>query len=104
MAAFDPETASTMASTPLTYRDAGVDIDAGDELVDRIKPAVRRSIGFLHVSRPRRPASPDVVPAPALDLPVVARRSVVVMFVSMMALGHDAFLAFSTRHVGAFGP
>jgi phosphoribosylformylglycinamidine cyclo-ligase len=26
-----------------TYRDAGVDIDAGDELVERIKPAVRRS-------------------------------------------------------------
>jgi phosphoribosylformylglycinamidine cyclo-ligase len=32
-----------MASrTPTTYRDAGVDIDAGDELVERIKPAVRR--------------------------------------------------------------
>jgi phosphoribosylformylglycinamidine cyclo-ligase len=29
---------------PLTYRDAGVDIDAGDELVERIKPAVRRSM------------------------------------------------------------
>jgi len=28
----------------LTYRDAGVDIDAGDELVERIKPAVRRSM------------------------------------------------------------
>jgi phosphoribosylformylglycinamidine cyclo-ligase len=28
---------------PTTYRDAGVDIDAGDELVERIKPAVRRS-------------------------------------------------------------
>ena len=27
----------------LTYRDAGVDIDAGDELVERIKPAVRRT-------------------------------------------------------------
>jgi len=26
--------------TPLTYRDAGVDIDAGNELVDRIKPLV----------------------------------------------------------------
>ena len=26
-----------------TYRDAGVDIDAGDELVERIKPIVRRS-------------------------------------------------------------
>jgi phosphoribosylformylglycinamidine cyclo-ligase len=30
-------------SRPTTYRDAGVDIDAGDELVERIKPAVRRS-------------------------------------------------------------
>jgi phosphoribosylformylglycinamidine cyclo-ligase len=29
--------------TPLTYRDAGVDIDAGNELVERIKPMVKRS-------------------------------------------------------------
>ena len=28
-------------SVPLTYRDAGVDIDAGDALVDRIKPLAR---------------------------------------------------------------
>jgi phosphoribosylformylglycinamidine cyclo-ligase len=28
----------------LTYRDAGVDIDAGDELVERIKPHVRRTM------------------------------------------------------------
>jgi phosphoribosylformylglycinamidine cyclo-ligase len=28
----------------VTYRDAGVDIDAGDELVERIKPIVRRSM------------------------------------------------------------
>src|SRR5689334_16742406 len=27
----------------VTYRDAGVDIDAGDELVERIKPLVRRA-------------------------------------------------------------
>ncbi len=27
----------------VTYRDAGVDIDAGDELVDRIKPLVKRT-------------------------------------------------------------
>ena len=35
-----------MAETPTstTYRDAGVDIEAGDALVDRIKPAVRRSM------------------------------------------------------------
>jgi len=29
--------------SPVTYRDAGVDIDAGDELVERIKPLVRRT-------------------------------------------------------------
>ncbi len=28
----------------VTYRDAGVDIDAGDELIERIKPIVRRSM------------------------------------------------------------
>jgi phosphoribosylformylglycinamidine cyclo-ligase len=33
-----------MTSPSLTYRDAGVDIDAGDELVERIKPHVRRSM------------------------------------------------------------
>ena len=34
----------TAATTPLTYRDAGVDIDAGDELVERIKPFARRTM------------------------------------------------------------
>jgi len=29
---------------PVTYREAGVDIDAGEELVERIKPRVRRSM------------------------------------------------------------
>ena len=29
---------------PVTYRDAGVDIDAGEELVERIKPGVKRSM------------------------------------------------------------
>jgi phosphoribosylformylglycinamidine cyclo-ligase len=29
---------------PITYLDAGVDIDAGDELVERIKPRVKRSM------------------------------------------------------------
>jgi phosphoribosylformylglycinamidine cyclo-ligase len=35
-----------MASTgaPLTYRDAGVDIDAGDELVERIKPFAAKTM------------------------------------------------------------
>ena len=31
-------------TTPLTYRDAGVDIDAGDELVERIKPLAKRTL------------------------------------------------------------
>ena len=31
------------SDTPLSYRDAGVDIDAGDDLVERIKPLVRRT-------------------------------------------------------------
>ena len=35
----DPDT----ERTGLTYRDAGVDMDAGDELVERIKPLVRRA-------------------------------------------------------------
>ena len=33
-----------MTRAPLTYRDAGVDIDAGDALVDRIKPLARRTM------------------------------------------------------------
>ncbi len=33
----------TSSNTPLTYRDAGVDIDAGNDLVERIKPLVKRS-------------------------------------------------------------
>ena len=32
------------SATPLSYRDAGVDIDAGDALVDRIKPHARRTL------------------------------------------------------------
>ena len=32
-----------MTNTPLTYKDAGVDIDAGNELIDRIKPLVART-------------------------------------------------------------
>jgi phosphoribosylformylglycinamidine cyclo-ligase len=36
---------SGSSSSPgLTYRDAGVDIDAGDALVDRIKPAAKRTM------------------------------------------------------------
>ena len=32
-----------MTNKPLTYKDAGVDIDAGSELVERIKPLVKRT-------------------------------------------------------------
>jgi len=31
-------------NAPITYREAGVDIDAGEELVERIKPHARRSL------------------------------------------------------------
>ena len=34
----------THQQAPLTYRDAGVDIDAGDALVDRIKPLAARTM------------------------------------------------------------
>ena len=37
----DPASAS---SSPLSYRDAGVDIDAGDALVERIKPFAKRTM------------------------------------------------------------
>ena len=30
--------------TPLNYKDAGVDIDAGDALVERIKPLARKTM------------------------------------------------------------
>lgn len=35
---------TTQPTAPLTYRDAGVDIDAGDALVDRIKPLAARTM------------------------------------------------------------
>ncbi|OIQ86802.1 phosphoribosylformylglycinamidine cyclo-ligase [mine drainage metagenome] len=35
---------SSPSNLPLTYRDAGVDIDAGDALVERIKPFARRTM------------------------------------------------------------
>jgi len=38
-----PDPAGSASSSGMTYRDAGVDIDAGNELVERIKPLVRRS-------------------------------------------------------------
>ncbi|MGB3067008.1 MAG: phosphoribosylformylglycinamidine cyclo-ligase [Ottowia sp.] len=35
---------TSSASTPLSYKDAGVDIDAGDALVERIKPMAKRTL------------------------------------------------------------
>jgi phosphoribosylformylglycinamidine cyclo-ligase len=35
---------SSLMSTPLSYRDAGVDIHAGDQLVENIKPYARRTM------------------------------------------------------------
>lgn len=43
MSAQDNNTATDHASPSLSYRDAGVDIDAGNRLVERIKPAVART-------------------------------------------------------------
>ena len=37
-------TAPTSSASGLTYRDAGVDIDAGNEVVERIKPLVRATM------------------------------------------------------------
>lgn len=38
------DTTSTAESTGLSYRDAGVDIDAGDRLVENIKPFAKRTM------------------------------------------------------------
>jgi phosphoribosylformylglycinamidine cyclo-ligase len=39
-----PDSNAANASAPLSYKDAGVDIDAGDALVERIKPMARRTL------------------------------------------------------------
>ena len=39
-----PRPGNHMTESGLTYRDAGVDIDAGDELVERIKPVVKKTM------------------------------------------------------------
>ena len=35
---------SASPTTPLSYKDAGVDIDAGDALVERIKPLAKKTM------------------------------------------------------------
>jgi phosphoribosylformylglycinamidine cyclo-ligase len=44
MADTSPASSPAIPPTSLTYRDAGVDIDAGDALVERIKPYARRTL------------------------------------------------------------
>ena len=39
-----PMSSTTPASTPISYKDAGVDIDAGDALVERIKPLAKKTL------------------------------------------------------------
>jgi phosphoribosylformylglycinamidine cyclo-ligase len=39
-----PSTPKPLADAGLSYRDAGVDIDAGDQLVENIKPIARRTL------------------------------------------------------------
>ena len=39
-----PASFTAVKPTPLTYRDAGVDIDAGNDVVERIKPAIMRTL------------------------------------------------------------
>ncbi len=39
-----PDGTAANTSAPLSYKDAGVDIDAGDALVERIKPMARRTL------------------------------------------------------------
>ena len=43
MSAQEKNTAPTQPSGSLSYRDSGVDIDAGNRLIERIKPAVART-------------------------------------------------------------
>ena len=35
---------TSASNAPLSYKDAGVDIDAGDALVDRIKPLAKKTL------------------------------------------------------------
>ncbi len=44
LAQIDPMSSSASPSTPISYKDAGVDIDAGDALVERIKPLAKKTM------------------------------------------------------------
>ena len=47
---------NSRAQNGLTYKDAGVDIDAGEALVERIGPAAKATRSSVIESRSRRPA------------------------------------------------
>ena len=42
--ALQPSMTTSTSPTPLSYKDAGVDIDAGDALVERIKPLAKKTL------------------------------------------------------------
>ena len=73
------------AARILSYRDAGVDIDAGDALVERIKPFAKRTMrpevlagigGFgALVELPKRYREPVLVSAPTASGPSSRSRS-----------------------------
>ena len=114
----------TAPSESLTYRDAGVDIDAGDALVERIKPYARRTMrpgvlagigGFGALFEvPKGYAEPVLVSAEDVDglmdvirsvhedegrtvLMVEHRMEVVVGLAQRIAvMHHGALLAFDT--------
>ena len=66
-----------MTQVPLSYRDAGVDINAGDALVERIKPLARRTVreGVLAAPARKKPrgACPEV--SRLFNLPPTCGRS-----------------------------
>ena len=44
MSSFDSQQSEHSHKSPLSYRDAGVDIDAGDRLVENIKPLAKKTL------------------------------------------------------------
>jgi phosphoribosylformylglycinamidine cyclo-ligase len=81
--------------TSLTYRDAGVNIDAGDELVERIKPLVKRS------SRPEVLSGPGGFGA-LIELPL-ARYTRPVLVAGTDGVGTKLRLAIETQRHDTIG-
>ena len=73
---------TSASSTPISYKDAGVDIDAGDALVERIKPLAKKTMregvmagigGFGALFEvPKRYKEPVLVSAPTVLAPSCA--------------------------------